>query len=80
MSLRLGHTIISSLFRPFLSISSTTSSTRKSLVTSKSSCEILWIVEAELADGPPLYVTGDPAELGGLEARHGYADVSNLTF
>ncbi|KAK4796566.1 hypothetical protein SAY86_028892 [Trapa natans] len=37
----------------------------KSLITSKSSCEILWIVEAELADGQLLYVTGDPAELGG---------------
>ncbi|KAI3964794.1 hypothetical protein MKW92_049274 [Papaver armeniacum] len=47
----------------FLLKSSPTVSARKD-TSSQEFCEVLWTVEADLADGQILYVTGDPITLG----------------
>ncbi|XP_026406482.1 ribonuclease E/G-like protein, chloroplastic [Papaver somniferum] len=47
----------------FLLKSSPTVSARKD-ISSQEFCEVLWTVEADLADGQILYVTGDPITLG----------------
>ncbi|MCL7023094.1 hypothetical protein MKW94_007837 [Papaver nudicaule] len=47
----------------FLLKSSPTASARKDM-SSQEFCEVLWTVEADLADGQILYVTGDPITLG----------------